>query len=552
MAVLTTTHLPTGLDFRPFDEELVNYYLQRKIQGLKSEVEFPVVDVCKFEPWDLPSKSLIETKDQVWFFFSPLDRKYAKGHRFNRATEAGQWKSTGKDRSIKLWSPDTSLIGKKKTLVFHIGRAPDGKGTRWIIHEYRVTKKKLAGKNDGGQGGFVLCRLFKKNPDKDIGNSKCDEMDGDSDVDKGERSDLSPTTTGMPSPEETQNAGDAFMQFETTLKQGIPVLHMQEKPQPLPVSIKHPVNIEMLLADKANNGTSYPSMSENVQHNNCMASDVEDHKSEVVATEVDTLLQDFDMFYEPTFEPAKQLVNSEMLLADKADNGTSYPSIPDDVQYNNCMASDIEDQEAELAATEVDPLLQAFGMFFEPLFEPIENQPVNIEGWLSDKAGNGSSFPSMPEHIQYDNYMASGVEYYTAEVVAREVNPPLQAFGMFYDPAFEPLDPPGFSDAYGAWTSSCDSPFYDYSMKVQQMGIFQDGRVDQDTSSVQSITEFLDGVFNNEDEHSSFEDSSCRKDLVVDTTSEPGAHCQQNQFFSGNQGWSQQFEFASGGADNEG
>lgn len=70
-----------------------------------------------------------------WYFFSHKDKKYPTGTRTNRATTAGFWKATGRDKAI--YSKHT-LIGMRKTLVFYKGRAPNGQKSDWIMHEYRL------------------------------------------------------------------------------------------------------------------------------------------------------------------------------------------------------------------------------------------------------------------------------------------------------------------------------------------------------------------------------------------------------------------------------
>lgn len=84
--------------------------------------------------------SRLKTRDLEWYFFSMLDKKHGNGAKTNRATKRGYWKTTGKDRAVHHKS---KVVGMKKTLVYHSGRAPKGQRTNWVMHEYKLIDEEL-------------------------------------------------------------------------------------------------------------------------------------------------------------------------------------------------------------------------------------------------------------------------------------------------------------------------------------------------------------------------------------------------------------------------
>jgi hypothetical protein len=165
----STPQVPPGFRFHPTDEELVDYYLRKKVASRRIDLNvIKDVDLYKIEPWDLQgihtlhsthtrpisNKNLIfcwsstsisthtekcrigpEEEQSDWYFFSHKDKKYPTGTRTNRATAAGFWKATGRDKPIYA---KHCLVGMRKTLVYYKGRAPNGQKSDWIMHEYRL------------------------------------------------------------------------------------------------------------------------------------------------------------------------------------------------------------------------------------------------------------------------------------------------------------------------------------------------------------------------------------------------------------------------------
>ncbi|KAK3018372.1 hypothetical protein RJ639_003962 [Escallonia herrerae] len=181
---------PPGFRFHPTDEELVLYYLKRKIcrRRLKLDI-IGETDVYKWDPEELPGfydslstvdpgvvdddlcinilefcsfrnaeLSKLKSGDRQWFFFSPRDRKYPNGARSNRATMHGYWKATGKDRTITC---NSRSVGMKKTLVFYQGRAPSGTRTDWVMHEYTLDEEELK-RCESAQDYYALNKVYKK------------------------------------------------------------------------------------------------------------------------------------------------------------------------------------------------------------------------------------------------------------------------------------------------------------------------------------------------------------------------------------------------------
>eukprot|EP00249_Psilotum_nudum_P030543 c43269_g1_i1 orf=448-657(+) len=60
------TRIPPGFRFHPTDEELVNYYLKKKVALEKFELDVILdVDLNKLEPWDLHERCNLDSTPQT-------------------------------------------------------------------------------------------------------------------------------------------------------------------------------------------------------------------------------------------------------------------------------------------------------------------------------------------------------------------------------------------------------------------------------------------------------------------------------------------------------
>ncbi|XP_077233243.1 uncharacterized protein LOC143875553 isoform X2 [Tasmannia lanceolata] len=120
------------IDINDNDEEMV-MHLRKFING--APLPPNVLDYLNPRnavPWYLPENML--------YYINAED---------HMSLNHGYWKATGQDRIIVA----TPAEGRRTTLEFYRGQAPDGEKTDWVMHEYRVDQRP--------QNYSLLCRVFR-------------------------------------------------------------------------------------------------------------------------------------------------------------------------------------------------------------------------------------------------------------------------------------------------------------------------------------------------------------------------------------------------------
>ncbi|CAD6266725.1 unnamed protein product [Miscanthus lutarioriparius] len=125
-----------GFRFHPTDQELVGFYLKRKVE--KKGFSFDIIRRSIST-----SMTLGSSKNSI---------------RPNRVTGSGFWKATGIDKPIHDGAAEH--IGLKKSLVYYRGSAGRGTKTDWMMHEFRLPSTELVEPHDAEI--WTICRIFKR------------------------------------------------------------------------------------------------------------------------------------------------------------------------------------------------------------------------------------------------------------------------------------------------------------------------------------------------------------------------------------------------------
>ncbi|CAM0147213.1 unnamed protein product [Urochloa decumbens] len=154
-----------GFRFHPTDQELVSFYLTRKVEKKSFSIDIiKEIDIYKHDPWDLPNEARNVAQgagDKDWYFFCLRGRKYRNSIRPNRVTGSGFWKATGIDKPIHGGAGAGECLGLKKSLVYYRGSAGRGTKTDWMMHEFRLPSTAAAELQDAEI--WTICRIFKRN-----------------------------------------------------------------------------------------------------------------------------------------------------------------------------------------------------------------------------------------------------------------------------------------------------------------------------------------------------------------------------------------------------
>ncbi|XP_044483900.1 NAC domain-containing protein 41-like [Mangifera indica] len=142
---------PLGYHFSPTEDELVKYFLHRRLRGEPLPWS-PIMERSLYgnePPWEIFDQS---NDQKVWYCFTKLNYTGNSKKRVGRTGGGGTWH--GEKSGVEIIDGETnSTIGLKKTFTFRIKGVTD-KQVSWIMHEFSLIGEERC--------DVVLCKLKKK------------------------------------------------------------------------------------------------------------------------------------------------------------------------------------------------------------------------------------------------------------------------------------------------------------------------------------------------------------------------------------------------------
>ncbi|KAH8511086.1 hypothetical protein H0E87_008575 [Populus deltoides] len=152
-----------GYRFCPMDEDLVVYYLKRKILGEQLPANIiPTTDVYASSPDKLPLGLFQLGQANEWFFFSTKSKDDDI-----TVIDGGYYEIDPDGAAPITW--EGKIVGHVKTLFFYQGSPPNGTDTEWMVEEFRINPEfvpvdKADHTTQEKITNLVVCKIYRMRP----------------------------------------------------------------------------------------------------------------------------------------------------------------------------------------------------------------------------------------------------------------------------------------------------------------------------------------------------------------------------------------------------
>ncbi|KAL3574678.1 hypothetical protein D5086_022779 [Populus alba] len=156
--------LPAGYRFSPNNDDLIVYYLMRKILGQQLPADvITTTDVYASSPDKLPLDDFKGGVPNEWFFFSTRSKDDN-----TIALDGGYYAIDPEGAGPITW--EGKVVGYVKTLNFYQGSSPNGTETEWMVEELRLNPEFVPVNNDDRSTqakieNLVACKISRVQPE---------------------------------------------------------------------------------------------------------------------------------------------------------------------------------------------------------------------------------------------------------------------------------------------------------------------------------------------------------------------------------------------------